>query len=70
METNDPQLMALWDEVKKRPSCKELMVVVSAKAALSFQHIFKAKKFLNLEVDELVMLLSSDDIVIERYLYK
>lgn len=66
VETNDPHLMALWDEVKKRPNCQDLMVVISAKAALSFQHIFKEKKFLNLDVDELVMLLSSDDIVIER----
>lgn len=66
METNDRYLMSLWDEVKKRPNCQELMVVISAKAAISFQYIYKEKKFLNLDVEELVLLLSSDDIVIER----
>jgi len=68
VETNDRYLMPIWEEVKKRQICHELMVVISAKAAMSFQHIFKERKFLNLDVDELVMLLSSDDIVIESEL--
>jgi hypothetical protein len=66
VETNDRYLMNLWEDVKRRPNCQELMVVISSKAAASFQHIYKERQFLKLDVDELVMLLSSDDIVIER----
>jgi len=66
VETNDRYLMNLWEDVKQRPNCQELMSVISAKAAASFQHIYQERQFHKLDVDELVMLLSSDDIVIDR----
>jgi len=67
VETKSSQLMALWEEVKARPICFELMNVLILKAAISFPEIYKSGQFLQMDVEELIMLLSSDEIVIERY---
>ncbi|CAL8073824.1 unnamed protein product [Orchesella dallaii] len=68
VEASDPDLLTMWDEVKKRQgSFPELVRIIASKLASSYHEIYSARRFLHMEVDELFMLLSSNDISIESY---
>lgn len=71
VDSNDPDLLSMWDDVKRRRSgCFELVRIIASKMAASYHEIYKAKRYLQMEVDELFMLLTSDEISIDRFVYK
>ncbi|ODN02973.1 Tectonic-1 [Orchesella cincta] len=66
VEASDPDLLTMWDEVKKRQgSFPELVRIIASKLASSYHEIYAARRFLHMDVDELYMLLSSNDISID-----
>lgn len=66
VESEDPKLIKLWEEANLRPKTKELISILSVKLTTLFPKLYKTKQFLKLDVNELVTLLDSVDVVIDR----
>lgn len=63
----DLRLLTLLDQCKHKTNTDYLVSILSPKLARLFPQLYKSREFLRLDVDQLIALLSSDNVLITRY---